>query len=838
MIRFFSTISLAIILAITVRAQSNDSIDLINYSTPREYTVEEVKVTGVQFLDPTILVSMTNIVVGQKIQLPGEEVTKAMRKFWDNGLFSDVKVLAYNVHDGKASLNFALKERPRLARFKITGVNKSDIKDFNESLKLRPGSQINDNVINDAIFVIKKHYIEKGYFYVDVTPIQTVDTASNRVILTLDVKKNARVKISDITFTGNQAFSDKRLRRALKKTHRRDWNIFKGSKYIESDFKEDKVKLVDFYNERGYRDAKIISDSFTIVSPKRIHLYINVEEGPKYYFRKIEWVGNTVYPVDALNNTLGIKKGDVFNQSILNKRLQEDEDAVSSLYLDNGYLFFSVSPTEVRIDGDSIDFEMRIYEGKQATLNNVFISGNTKTNEHVVRRELHTLPGELFSKADIIRTVRELATLGYFDPEKIEPVPMPNSSDGTVDLEYKLIERSNDQLEVSGGYGSGMIVGTLGLKFSNFSARNLLKLSAWRPVPSGDGQTLSIRAQTSGQYYKSFNFSFMEPWLGGKKPNSLSVSAFHSKMSYGTSSSVWNYSSDQWMTITGGSVGFGKRLKNPDDYFNIYYDVNYQVYNLHNYTTYFSAENGSYNDLSFRMIISRNSVSQTIYPRYGSSFSFSAQLTPPYSLVNGKEYTSTMSDADRFKWVEYHKWVFKSEYYFSLYEKLVLAMKAQFGYIGMYQKEVGYSPFQQFDVGGDGMSGYVIPGTDIIPLRGYTSGSITPRVENGVVIDNGTENDTKSGNIYDKMTMEIRYPITLNPSASVYVHTFVEGGNCWYNFDSFNPFSLKRSAGFGFRAFLPMFGLLGIDWGYGFDNIPGISGANHGQFAFTLGQQF
>lgn len=804
-------------------AQVSNEVN-VDYSSPRDYIVEEIKVTGVNFLDPAILVSMTNIVVGQKIAVPGDDITKAVKKFWDNGLFSDVKVVAYNKHDGKISLNFQLKERPRMSRLILEGVSKSDIKDLQETLKMRPGSQVTDNVINNAVTVIKKHYIDKGYFYSDVQVTQTPDTVNgNRVALKFHISKNARVKISDITFTGNSAFSDSRLRRKMKKTHRRDWNIFNGSKYIESDYKDDKQKIIAFYNERGYRDAKIVKDSFTIVNPKRIHIFIDINEGHKYFVRNIKWVGNTVYPSEALAQTLGIKKGDVFNQKVLDERLQSEEDAVSSLYLDNGYLFFSVSPVEVRVDNDSIDFEMRIYEGKQATINNVIISGNTKTNEHVVRRELRTLPGELFSKADIIRTVRELATLGHFDPEKIEPVPMPNPAEGTVDLEYKLQERSTDQLEISGGWGAGMLVGTIGLKFSNFSAKGIFDKSTWKPIPSGDGQTLSLRAQSSGTAYRTYSLTFVEPWLGGKKPTSLSVSIYNSKISN------YNYytlkSSGNYMMTTGASVGLGRRLKYPDDFFSLYNAIEFQNYSLHNYNVGLPSSNGSFYSVSLITTLSRSSVSQPIYPRFGSSFSLSVKLTPPYSLLSGKDYT-TMAEADKYRWAEFHKWDFKSEYYFPVIEKLVLATKAQFGYVGMYNDKVGYPIFEGYSVGGDGMS-YQTYGKDVIALRGYTNGSLSPVVSN-----------VSKGNIYDKFSMELRYPITLNPSATVYLLSFVEGGNCWYDSNTFVPLDLKRSAGIGFRAFLPMFGLLGIDWGYGFDKIPGQPDANKGQFAFTLGQQF
>jgi outer membrane protein insertion porin family len=510
-----------------------------------------------------------------------------------------------------------------------------------------------------------------------------------------------------------------------------------------------------------------------------------------------------------------------------------DEDAVSSLYLDNGYLFFSVDPVEINVENDSIDFEMRIYEGKQATINNIIITGNTKTNEHVIRREIRTKPGELFSKSDIIRTVRELAQLGHFDPEKIEPVPIPNPADGTVDIEYKLVERANDQLEISGGWGAGMLVGTIGLRFSNFSARNVFSPRAWRPVPSGDGQTLSLRAQSNGKYYQSYNMTFIEPWFGGKKPNSLSLSFFHSKMD--NSYYLWDAGTSS-MKINGASIGLGRRLRWPDDFFTLYNEISFQQYILDNWTGYFQFSDGASNNVSFTTTLARKSLDQLIYPRRGSDFSLSLQLTPPYSLLSNKDY-SNMSPSEKYRWIEYHKWLFKADWYTTLAGNLVLATRAHFGYLGHYNNNLGPSPFEAFDVGGDGMSGYNIYGYDIIALRGYSNGSLTPRVDrDGNVLTNGT--GTKSGNVYERLYLELRYPITLNPSATVFVLGFIEGGNCWYSIDQFNPFLIKRSAGFGLRAFLPMFGLLGIDWGYGFDDVPGFPDANHSQFHFTIGQQF
>ncbi len=802
-----------------------DNLPVYDYANVREYEIAEVTVSGIEFLQPQVLISMSGFKVGNTIKVPGDDITKAIDKFWDQGLFADVKITATKIEDGKIYLDIYLKEQPRLSRLIVDGLKKGETQDLMDALNVRTGSQVTKDLLNNTERIIKDHFIEKGFYNISVDIRQVKDTIrANSVQLYVNVNKNERIKIDDVVLVGNTVFDDKRIRRVLKNTKKVNLNIFKASKFILSDYKEDKLSLIDFYNENGYRDAKILGDSLIFIDEEnRLLLKVFLFEGQKYYFRNVKWIGNTIYPSQLLGAVLGIQKGDVFDQSLLDKRLEMDEDAVSSLYLDNGYLFFDVDPVEINVEGDSIDFEMRIYEGKQATINNIIISGNTKTNEHVVRREIRTKPGQLFSKSDIIRTVRELAQLGHFDPEKIEPVPIPNPADGTVDIEYKLVERANDQLEISGGWGAGMLVGTIGLRFSNFSAREIFNPKAWRPIPSGDGQTLSLRAQTNGKYYQSYNMTFIEPWFGGKKPNSLAVSAFHSIMN--NSYSIWDAGSSS-MKITGASVGIGRRLRWPDDFFTLYNEISFQQYSLDNWTGYFQFSDGYSNNLSFNTTVSRKSIDQMIYPRRGSDFSLSLQLTPPYSAFNGKEYSS-ISAENKYQWIEYHKWLFKVDWYTSLAGNLVLATRAHFGYLGHYNNDLGPSPFEAFDVGGDGMSGYNIYGYDIIALRGYENGSLTPKV-NGV----------KSGNVYTRLFMELRYPITLNPSATVFVLTFLEGGNSWYSIDQFNPFLVKRSAGVGLRAFLPMFGLLGIDWAWGFDSLPNQTGISGSQFHFTIGQQF
>ncbi len=607
----------------------------------------------------------------------------------------------------------------------------------------------------------------------------------------------------------------------MKKTKRRDWKFWNSSKYIEANYKEDKGKLIEYYNEKGYRDAKIVSDSIKILNEKRINIYINVYEGNKYYFRNIKWLGNTVYPTDVLDKVLGLKKGDIYNQKKLDKRLQSDDDAVSSLYLDNGYLFFNITPVETNVENDSIDFEMRIYEGKQASFNEIIITGNTKTNEHVVRRELRTLPGELFSKSDIIRSVRELATLGHFEPEKIEPVPLPNPANSTVDLQYKLEERANDQLELSGGWGGTYygFIGTLGISFNNFSYRNFFNWKDWRPVPSGDGQQLSFHIQSNGKRYTSISATFADPWFGGKRPNSFSLSGYYrhiNDVSYDNIKSVLQTTGAYYNT-TGVTVTLGQRLKWPDDYFIIQRSISFERYKFKDWGGIIPNDSSAtIYGLIFGVTLSRNSLDQFIYPRNGSLFSIGLNFTPPYSLLNGKDY-STLSSEEKYKWTEYYKWTIKGETYTSIIGNLVLMTRAYFGIIGRYNKEVGYPLTESYSLGGSGLIGYSYTNLEIVPMRGYDDGALT-------------------GRLFDRFTCELRYPITLKEQATIYGFVFAEGGNCWTSSQNFNPFDIKRSLGVGIRVFLPMFGMIGFDLGYGFDKIGNeVSGWKP---QFVMGQQY
>ena len=823
-----------------------------DYSTSKKYYVKEITVSGIKFLDPTVLISVSGIAVGDSITIPGDEITKSIRKLWNQGLFSDVSFSATKIEGDNVYLNLFLQERPRISSISYKGVRKAEADDLKELLKLRAGGQITESIIENSVRLIKKHFGDKGFLNTKVDVIQTNDTViANGLKVSFEIDKRTKVKISDITFDGNSNFKPSKLRKAMKKTHRRDFNIFKASKYIESDYQEDKRNLITFYNEHGYRDAEIVKDSIFNVNSKRIGINIKVIEGSQYHIRNINWIGNTKLPAAALGQVLGMKKGDVYDKSLLDKRLFTEDNSITTMYMDDGYLFFQLDPVENKIEKDSVDLEMRIFEGDQATVNQVIIVGNTRTNEHVVRRELWTKPGDLFSKSDIQRSVRQLAQLGHFDPEKLDVKPIPNPSNGSVDLKYVLEERANDQFEISGGWGANMFVGTVGIRFANFSIRRFFDKGAWRPVPSGDGQSLALRASTNGSYYKSFSLSFSEPWLGGKKPTNFSFSLYHTIQNNAT---YITQSSNQYFKVTGGSVGIGTRLKWPDDYFTLYHEVNLQNYLLKDWTSGgFLLSNGQSNNFSYKITLGRNSTDQQIYPRSGSNFALSLQITPPYSAFKNKSFwilpaidktgkTSSeiaileaertqAEESTKYKWIEYNKWTGRAQWYMSLYQNLVLYTNAQFGYLGYFSKNLGPSPFEGFDLGGDGMSGYNLYGRETIGLRGYQNSSLTPtKVQNGQVV--------KDANIYNKYTMELRYPLSLKPQAAIYILTFLEGGNAWSSMDEFNPFNIHRSAGMGARMFLPMLGMLGIDWAYGFDEVIGNPTAHKGQFHFVIGMPF
>jgi len=883
-IKLFIILLLISVKVFSQEAESDSTNFSIYYSSPKEYVISGLDVQGIRYLDTQVLLQISGLAVGDKITVPGDAVTNAIKKLWNHGLFSDVKITADKIVGDNIWLRINLQERPRLADVNFSGVSKSEKDDITKKVLLLKGSQVTDNQLRTAEKIIKNIFLEKGFLNTTVNVLQRDDTTqTNSVILDINVDKKEKVKVSEIVFHGNENLKAGMLEKSMKKTKaKKIKNFFSSKKFLTEKYDEDKINLIKKYNEKGYRDATVTKDSITKLDNDKVRLDIWVDEGNKYYFRDIKWVGNTIYPSEYLSARLGIKKGDVFDQKLLDKRTKDDEDAVSSDYLDHGYLFFNLTPMETRVDADSIDLEMRIQEGRQATIDKIIISGNTKTNEHVARRELRTLPGDLFSKADIIRTVRELSQLGHFDPEAINPDVRPHPENGTVDINYELVEKANDQIELSGGWGANMFVGTIGLKFSNFSVRNILNKEAWRPLPTGDGQALSLRAQTSGKFYKSYSFTFTEPWFGGRKPNSFTLSFSHSRVNYSANNSYssmyndpysygggygggyggygssyggyspygygyggygssydygtnYNYTdqssdNDQIQVTSAVSMGYGYRLRWPDDYFTLYHELSFQHYQLQNMAGYYSflydgtgTGNGGFNNFSIKTAFGRNSMDNPLYTRRGSSFTFALQLTPPYSLLNGVDY-SKVGLAERYKWIEYHKWTFKGDWYSPLSKNtnLVLHTKFEYGFLGHYNK-YRQSPFEGFKVGGSGMSGYEIYGSDVIALRGYKDYSLSKG---------------QSMNIYNKLSMELRYPVILKPSSTIYVLGFLEAGNAWNDFSDYNPFKLHRSAGAGVRIFLPMFGLMGIDWGYGFDKVPGQSDAAGSQFHFVIGQQF
>jgi outer membrane protein insertion porin family len=837
LIRTFIVISLAL-LSLTLNAQEKQKI--IDYMKSEDYVVGGVSITGVRFLDANALIGISGLRIGEEVTIPGDAITTAEQKLWQQGLFSDVRISITKVQSDTVFLDINLQERPRISSVKLNGLKSSEKTDLNKKINLPIGSQVTAYLLNTAQKIIKDHFISKGFLNTEVTFVQKDDPDQpNNVILSINVDKKQKVKIANITFVGNEYFRESKLRAKLKSTKIRNWNFFRASKFIKEKFTEDKEKLTTFYNDNGFKDFTILSDSLYTVSENRVGLKIKVDEGKQYFLRNVDWVGNSVYKKEDLTRQFNVQKGAIYNQSLIEDRLNGSagaQDAVSNLYQDNGYLFSRLTPVEAKIDHDSIDLEIRIYEGDQAYLNNVLITGNTRTNEHIARRELYTLPGELFSKTKIIRSIRQLGVLGHFDPEKISPTPLPDITNGTVDLLYKLEEKPNDQFEISGGWGAGMLVGTIGVRFNNFAVRNFFKLKEWHPYPSGDGQSISLRAQSNGRIYSSYNISFVEPWLGGKNPNTFSISLYRSIM---TNGKKVGEDGRQSMIIDGASIGIGKRLAWPDDWFSLYGELNYQRYNLNNYTVYsFLFDNGNSNLFSLTTKLMRFSTGPNlIYPETGSSFTLSLQATPPYSLLSGKNMIG-VSDQEKYKWIEFHKWTFKADYYYPLTKnsKLVLNTRFNFGYLGYYNKNIGPSPFENFSVGGDGMTGYSFYGREMIKLRGYGSGN------NGVGALTPVDpiKGTPAGNVYSKLTVELRYPVSLNPQATIYVLTFLEAGKAWYQLKEYNPFKMNRSAGIGIRANLPMFGLLGVDWGYGFDpvNTSLYRNANHSQFQFTIGQEF
>lgn len=856
--------------------QVGNDLSEIDYSMPRDYEIGGITVTGVKYLEPQVLVMLSGLQVGETIEVPGDKITNAIRKLWEQGLFEDVSITCVNKIGRKIFLNIDLKERPRISKFSFKGVKKSEADELRSKINLTRGDVATEHTYTKTKRIIEDYFFEKGFHNVNVMVASEPDTTrDNYVNLTLDIDKGPKVRIAEIIIEGNEDLTDAQLRKAMKETKVKGnfdplnplgptvvnslWDfirlkpkqamtritdyfcdnyrprIFKSSKYLEKNYEDDKQKIIDRYNQNGYRDAYIISDSIYRIDDKNLGINIKVQEGNKYYFRNIDWVGNTKYDTAYLNRVLGIRKGDVYNRELLQTNLTYNEGGydISALYMDDGYLFFSVDPVEVRVENDSIDLEIRMYEGDQATIGKVTIKGNTKTNDHVAMRELYTKPGQLFSRSDLIRTTRELAALGYFNAETLNPDIKPDPTDGTVDIEYQVEETSSDQIELSAGWGYNKLILTLGLTLNNFSFKNMFKKGSWTPLPGGDGQKLSLRVQTYGTSYLYYGASFTEPWLGGKKPNAFTASIYHSVYTNEYSKSSPNFAS---FKTTGISFGLGRRLTWPDDYFTIYHGINLMRYKLNNYSTIFNFGTGmgEFNVISYNISVGRNSVSQPIYPRYGSELVMSLELTPPYSTISGvdyeEEYPGLENKAKRedamYHWVEFHKWKFKLAWYTELYDKLVLMTRVRFGYLGSYNQNIGVTPFQRFYLGGDGLANYNFDGREIIGMRGYGNQTLTPYYY---------ADENLGGNIFTKYTMELRYPLSLNPTATIYALAFVEAGNDWLGVENFNPFDVYRSAGLGVRIYLPMFGMLGIDWGYGFDDVYGVNNANKSQFHFSIG---
>ncbi|MCQ2184339.1 MAG: outer membrane protein assembly factor BamA [Bacteroidales bacterium] len=815
---------------------------VVDYNRPQSYVVGGMRVEGISYFSEGQILQLTGIRNGDTVTVPSDQLSSIVRKLWQRKYFENISITIDSLSAGRDTAYFliSLTERPRISKWIVSGVKTGEQKDIAERVTIKRGSEYSEYLAKANSDIIKKYYKEKGFLKVDVTPLVKRDSViRNAVRVNFVVDKGPKVKVKTITFDGNDHIKDDKLARSMKKTRdRRFVSFFKSKKFDEKEYPEDKKHLIETFNEEGFRDARIVKDSIYYLDDKFMQIDFVFDEGKRYYFRNITWTGNSVFSTEMLDGILNIQKGDPYDVVTMEKRLfgggKQNEYDVSKLYRDNGYLFFSMQPVELMIEGDSVDVQMRISEGKQATLNNIIINGNDLTNERVVRRQVYTRPGYLFSQSDFESSIREISSMGQFDPEAISDPSkgwaiLPNSMNNTVDIVYNVTEKPSSQLELSGGWGGNTFVGTLGLSFNNFSTRRFFDKTAWRPVPLGDAQNLSIRFQTSGTYYTSLSASFMEPWLTGKKPISLSLSAYYTRQT-NSYVAIGFLNDDQYMNVYGFAASLGKRLKWPDRNFTLYHQLSWQTYELKDWRNYFMFDTGKSHNVSYSINLSRTSTDQQIYPREGSTFSVGLQLTPPFSLMR-KDWKSVdwqkMSAADHYKWIEYHKWTFKSSVYTRIVGDLVLMASANFGYLGYYNRNWGYSPFEGFLVGGDGMSGYNFYGADVISLRGYENYSLTETIP--------TESSyAYAGYVYDKFTVEFRYPVLLQPQSTIFALIFVEGGNCWSDIKKFNPFQIKRSAGVGVRVFLPMVGLLGVDWGYGFDDpVHGKS-----QFHFVIGQQF
>lgn len=855
----------------------------LNYANPAEYTIAAIDVSGLNVLDKNAMLSLTGLRVGDKIKIPGDAITNAIRSLWKHGLVGDVTIKVDKIEGQNVYLSLVLAERPRLTGFYFTGISKGQESGLKDDLKLIRGKIVNDAMVRNTELAVRKYFVKKGFLNTEVKISQELDTLNRDGIqLRIAVNPKSKVKINQISFTGNDHIDDAKLRKKMKGTHERPrfsihrtilssilnlkprqffdssytvdkktlqeflndnvkLNLFASSKFIQSDYEDDKEKVIDFYNSKGYRDAEIVFDTVYAHDSKTINIDIVINEGPKYYFRDIIWKGNYVYTDKQLNAVLAISKGDVYNKELIDRKLTFNPKGmdISGLYMDDGYLFFQIKPIEVAVAGDSIDVEMRIFEGEQATIDQVTITGNNRTSDHVIRRELSTIPGQKFRRSDLIRTQQKLGQLGYFAADKINQNLVPNPAEGTVDIEWQVEEQSNDQVELSGGWGGYYgFVGTLGLTFNNFSLRNVPKLKEWRPLPVGDGQRVSLRAQANGRSFQSYSFSFTEPWLGGRKPQSLTVSYVHSisRLLSQNSTSFTDLRSS--LKAHNFSIGLGRLLEWPDNYFTLTNSLSFAVYSLDEINYGLGCLTCSSYQITLNTTLSRNSIDNPMYPSQGSSLSLSLTLTPPYSAWNDLDY-KTASAERKNKWQEYYKTMFDAKYYIPLdnKKKLVLEAKAHFGFLSAYSDRTGVGPFERFILGGDGLAGgfnSFVLGKEIIGLRGYENNSITPP---DFIAGNSSQQE--GGVVYDKFGLELRYPVTTGNAATIYGFGFLEAGNNWQFHQDFNPFSMYRSAGFGARIFMPAFGLIGLNWAYGFDRVPlGTGGDVSGsQFHFTIGQQ-
>lgn len=841
----FSIVSTAVMAQVSQPRQSylRSSIpaDSLSYLNPKDYIIGGISVTGTKYLDKDVLITISKLTKGDRINLPGDANASVIKNLYGQGLFDDVQLNITRINLDTIYLEIAVHELPRLSKMHITGIRKGEIDDVQKLLSDKTGKIVNQNLLSTTSAIIKKHFNEKGFLNTEVNIKQRPDPGdANSIILDVAVDKKTKVMINSVTFEGNSVFSQKKLRKFLKKTRQRRWyNVFGSKKFKNDKYTDDKNDLITKMQDKGYRDAEIISDTVTKHDFETVDVHIKLHEGPKYYFGDIKWSGNAKYSTELLNRVLRIKKGDVFSEDELNKRLSgptPNSDDVSSLYLNDGYLTYNTDAVQTNIHNDTVDLDLRVYEGPQYTINRVILKGNDVTNDKVVMREIRTKPGQKFNKDLLIRSTREISQLGNFDEQKTEPKPTNiNPQDGTVDIIFNVVEKPSDQIELSGGFGGGQIVGTLGLTFNNFSIRNIFNLKDYKPLPKGDGEKLSLRGQSSGRTYQNYSFTFSEPWLGGKKPIYFAVSAYTQLSStgqyYATTNPLYNK-----LRINGVGITLGKRLNWPDNYFQLNYSLNLDHYNLDNYTGYLFSNGTSYN-IKFTQELSRNSLDAPIFPTSGSNIKFTAQGTPPYSLFNNINYAIATPE-QRYHFVEYYKMKFDAQWFQTIVGKFVLMSQVRFGFLGEYNQEVGPSPFERFKLGGDGMQSYqFLQGSDIIGLRGYQNFSVIPVGTTYSTANGGTQEDNNTGSpIYTKYTLELRHPVIASQSATIFLLAFAEGGNVWDHFSDYNPFNVRRSVGIGARVFLPIFGLLGLDYGYGFDQIPGIPDANKGQFSFSISQ--